>query len=73
MIKGRLGQPVFGTITYHFKRKLQDLRSNEAIELSFDLKQILAEAPIRWPLRFMSMTLILENIMSCVTMLWCSK
>jgi len=36
MIKDRLGQPVFGTNTYHHKRKLENLRGDEAIELNFD-------------------------------------
>jgi lipopolysaccharide transport system ATP-binding protein len=38
MIKDRLGQPVFGTNTHHHKRKLQNLRGNEAIELHFDFQ-----------------------------------
>jgi len=38
MIKDRLGQPVFGTNTYHHKRKLQNLRGDETIEFSFDFQ-----------------------------------
>ncbi len=38
MIKDRLGQPVFGTNTYHHKRKLQNLRGDEIIELNFDFQ-----------------------------------
>ena len=38
MIKDRLGQPVFGTNTYHHKRKLQNLRGDETIEFNFDFQ-----------------------------------
>ena len=38
MIKDRLGQPVFGTNTYHHKRKLQNLRGDESIEFNFDFQ-----------------------------------
>ena len=34
MIKDRLGQPVFGTNTYHHKRKLENLRRDEIIEFN---------------------------------------
>lgn len=36
MIKDRLGQPVFGTNTYHQKHVLRDLPRNETIEFCFD-------------------------------------
>lgn len=36
MIKDRLGQPVFGTNTYHLKRQLYDLDSPRKIEFHFD-------------------------------------
>jgi lipopolysaccharide transport system ATP-binding protein len=38
MIKDRLGQPVFGTNTYHHKRKLKNLRGDETIEFNFDFQ-----------------------------------
>lgn len=38
IIKDRLGQPIFGTNTYHHKRKMKDLRRDETIELSFDFQ-----------------------------------
>ena len=38
MIKDRLGQPVFGTNTYHLKRKLQNLRRDETIVFNFDFQ-----------------------------------
>ena len=38
MIKDRLGQPIFGTNTYHHKRKLQNLRGDETIEFNFDFQ-----------------------------------
>lgn len=38
MIKDRLGQPVFGTNTYHHKRRLENLRSDETIEFNFDFQ-----------------------------------
>lgn len=38
MIKDRLGQPVFGTNTYHHKRILQKLRGDETIEFNFDFQ-----------------------------------
>jgi lipopolysaccharide transport system ATP-binding protein len=38
MIKDRLGQPIFGTNTYHHKRKLQDLRGDQNIEFNFDFQ-----------------------------------
>ncbi len=34
MIKDRLGQPIFGTNTYHHKRKLRDLRGDQTIEFN---------------------------------------
>lgn len=38
MIKDRLGQPVFGTNTYHHKCKLQNLLGDESIEFNFDFQ-----------------------------------
>jgi lipopolysaccharide transport system ATP-binding protein len=38
MIKDRLGQPIFGTNTYHHKRNLVNLHSNEIIEFNFDFQ-----------------------------------
>lgn len=38
MIKDRLGQPVFGTNTYHHKRSLHNLPSAESIEFNFDFQ-----------------------------------
>jgi len=38
MIKDRLGQPVFGTNTYHHKRELQNLRGDESVEYNFDFQ-----------------------------------
>lgn len=38
MIKDRLGQPVFGTNTYHHKRTLKNLRGDEIIEFNFDFQ-----------------------------------
>ena len=38
MIKDRLGQPIFGTNTYHHKRKLQNLCRDEIIEFNFDFR-----------------------------------
>lgn len=36
MIKDRLGQPVFGTNTYHLKQVLADLAAGQSIELRFE-------------------------------------
>ena len=38
MIKDRLGQPVFGTNTYHHKRKLKELVGDETIVFNFDFQ-----------------------------------
>jgi lipopolysaccharide transport system ATP-binding protein len=38
MIKDRLGQPIFGTNTFHHKRKLQNLRGDQSIEFNFDFQ-----------------------------------
>lgn len=35
MVKDRLGQPIFGTNTYHLKRKLEHLSKGEQIEYAF--------------------------------------
>lgn len=38
MIKDRLGQPIFGTNTYHHKQILTNLRASETIEFNFDFQ-----------------------------------
>jgi len=38
MIKDRLGQPVFGTNTFHYKRKLHDLQRDGVITYNFDFQ-----------------------------------
>lgn len=38
MIKDRLGQPVFGTNTYHHSLNLSDLYSNQTIKFNFDFQ-----------------------------------
>jgi lipopolysaccharide transport system ATP-binding protein len=38
MIKDRLGQPIFGTNTYHHKRILTNLSANKVIEYNFDFQ-----------------------------------
>ena len=38
MIKDRLGQPVFGTNTFHHKRNLKNLCRNQTIEFYFDFQ-----------------------------------
>jgi len=38
VIKDRLGQSIYGTNTYHLKRKLQNLRGDEVIEVNFDFQ-----------------------------------
>lgn len=38
MIKDRLGQPVFGTNTYHHSQNLSNLYSNQTIDFNFDFQ-----------------------------------
>jgi len=43
MIKDRLGQPVFGTNTYHLKRKIEHLEKNRSIVFNFAFAANLGE------------------------------
>jgi lipopolysaccharide transport system ATP-binding protein len=43
MIKDRLGQPVFGTNTYHLKRKIESLERGRTVVFNFDFAANLGE------------------------------
>ena len=43
MIKDRLGQPVFGTNTYHLKRKIERLSRGQSVVVNFDFAANLGE------------------------------
>ena len=43
MIKDRFGQPVFGTNTYHLKRKMEAVKSGTATVFTFQFKANLGE------------------------------
>lgn len=43
MIKDRLGQPVFGTNTFHTKHPIQNVKANERLVLEFDFPMHLGE------------------------------